>query len=84
MVEVRAFGTHRPDMIKLDIIDNLTDDWTVNDFADFLHYRFQNGDREPRRYWYQYGSLLAKLVRRGWGGGVGRRGRPHAGRRDVP
>ena len=66
MVEVRAFGTHRPDMIKLDIIDNLTDDWTVNDFADFLHYRFQNGDREPRRYWYQYGSLLAKLVRRGW------------------
>lgn len=53
-------------MIKLDIIDNLTDDWTVNDFAGFLHYRFQNGDREPRRYWYQYGSLLAKLVRRGW------------------
>lgn len=53
-------------MIKLDIIDNLTDDWTVNDFAGFLHYRFQNGDREPRRHWYQYGSLLAKLVRRGW------------------
>ena len=53
-------------MIKLDIIDNLTDDWTVNDFADFLHYRFQNGDREPCWYWYQYGSLLAKLVRRGW------------------
>lgn len=53
-------------MIKLDIIDNLTDDWTVNDFAGFLHYRFQNGDREPRQCWYQYGSLLAKLVRRGW------------------
>lgn len=53
-------------MIRLDIVDNLTDDWTVNDFAGFLHYRFQNGDREPRRYWYQYGSLLAKLVRRGW------------------
>lgn len=53
-------------MIKPDIIDNLTDDWTVNDFAGFLHYRFQNGDREPRRDWYQYGSLLAKLVRRGW------------------
>lgn len=53
-------------MIKLGIVDNLTDDWTVNDFAGFLHYRFQNGDREPRRYWYQYGSLLAKLVRRGW------------------
>lgn len=59
-------GTHGPGMIRLDIIDNLTDDWTVNDFAGFLHYRFQNGDREPRRYWYQYGSLLAKLVRRGW------------------
>lgn len=61
-------GTHGPGMIRLDIIDNLTDDWTVNDFAGFLHYRFQNGDREPRRYWYQYGSLLAKLVHRGWAG----------------
>lgn len=59
-------GTHGPGMIKLGIIDNLTDDWTVNDFAGFLHYRFQNGDREPRRYWHQYGSLLAKLVRRRW------------------
>lgn len=59
-------GTHGPGMIKLGIIDNLTDDWTVNDFAGFLHYRFQNGDREPHRHWHQYGSLLAKLVRKGW------------------
>lgn len=47
-------------------INEPTRNWTVDEFADFLHYRFQNGDREPRRYWYQYGSLLAKLVRRGW------------------
>lgn len=47
-------------------INEPTRNWTVDEFADFLHYHFQNGDREPRRYWYQYGSLLAKLVRRGW------------------
>lgn len=47
-------------------INEPTRNWTVDEFAGFLHYRFQNGDREPRRYWYQYGSLLAKLVRRGW------------------
>lgn len=52
--------------MEIEEINEPTRNWTVDEFAGFLHYRFQNGDREPRRYWYQYGSLLAKLVRRGW------------------
>lgn len=47
-------------------INELTRNWTVNEFADFLHYRLQHGDRESIRSWWRSTSLLTKLVRRGW------------------
>ena len=47
-------------------INELTRNWTVDEFADFLHYRLQHGDRESMRGWWRSTSLLTKLVRRGW------------------
>lgn len=47
-------------------INELTHNWTADEFADFLHYLLQHGDHESMRSWWHSTSLLAKLVRRGW------------------
>lgn len=52
--------------VEIKEIDELTRNWTVDEFADFLHYRLQHGDRESMRGWWRSTSLLTKLVRRGW------------------
>ena len=52
--------------VEIKEINELTRNWTVDEFADFLHYRLQHGDRESMRGWWRSTSLLTKLVRRGW------------------
>ena len=42
-------------------INELTRNWTVDEFADFLHYLLQHGDRESIRSWWCSTSLLRKL-----------------------
>lgn len=42
-------------------INELTRNWTADEFADFLHYRLQHGDRESMRGWWRSTSLLRKL-----------------------
>ena len=42
-------------------INEPTRNWTVDEFADFLHYRLQHGDRESIRSWWRSASLLRKL-----------------------
>lgn len=42
-------------------INELTHNWTADEFADFLHYRLQHGDRESIRSWWRSTSLLRKL-----------------------
>lgn len=42
-------------------INEPTRNWTVDEFADFLHYRLQHGDRESIRGWWRSTSLLRKL-----------------------
>lgn len=42
-------------------INELTRNWTADEFADLLHYRFQHGDREPARGWWRGAGLLRKL-----------------------
>lgn len=42
-------------------INEPTHNWTVDEFADFLHYRLQHGDRESIRSWWRSTSLLRKL-----------------------
>lgn len=42
-------------------INELTRNWTVDEFADFLHYLLQHGDRESIHSWWCSTSLLRKL-----------------------
>lgn len=42
-------------------INELTHNWTVDEFADFLHYLLQHGDHESMRGWWRSTSLLRKL-----------------------
>lgn len=47
--------------MEIEEINELTHDWTVDEFADFLHYRLQHGGRESMRSWWRSTSLLRKL-----------------------
>lgn len=49
-------------------INELTHNWTADEFADFLHYRLQHGDRESIRGWWRSTSLLRKLEATGLAG----------------
>ena len=49
-------------------INELTHNWTADEFADFLHYRLQHGDRESIRSWWRSTSLLRKLEATGLAG----------------
>lgn len=49
-------------------INELTRNWTVDEFADFLHYRLQHGDHESMRSWWRSTSLLRKLEATGLAG----------------
>lgn len=42
-------------------INELTHNWTADEFADFLHYLLQHGDRESMCGWWRSTSLLRKL-----------------------
>ena len=42
-------------------INELTHNWTADEFADFLHYRLQHGNHESIRGWWRSTSLLRKL-----------------------
>ena len=42
-------------------INELTHNWTADEFADFLHYLLQHGDHESMRGWWRSTSLLRKL-----------------------
>lgn len=42
-------------------INELTHNWTADEFADFLHYRLQHGDHESIHGWWHSTSLLRKL-----------------------
>lgn len=42
-------------------INELTHNWTADEFADFLHYLLQHGDHESMRGWWCSTSLLRKL-----------------------
>ena len=42
-------------------INELTRNWTADEFADFLHYLLQHGDHESMRGWWRSTSLLRKL-----------------------
>lgn len=47
--------------MEIEEINELTHNWTVDEFADFLHYRLQHGDHESMRGWWRSTSLLRKL-----------------------
>ena len=47
--------------MEIEEINELTHDWTVDEFAGFLHYRLQHGGRESMRGWWRSTSLLRKL-----------------------
>ena len=47
--------------MEIEEINEPTRNWTVDEFADFLHYRLQHGDRESIRSWWRSTSLLRKL-----------------------
>lgn len=42
-------------------INELTHNWTADEFADFLHYLLQHGNHESMRGWWRSTSLLRKL-----------------------
>lgn len=42
-------------------INELTHNWTADEFADFLHYLLQHSDHESMRGWWRSTSLLRKL-----------------------
>lgn len=54
--------------MEIEEINGLTHNWTVDEFADFLHYRLQHGDRESMRSWWRSTSLLRKLEAAGLAG----------------
>lgn len=47
--------------MEIEEINELTHNWTVDEFADFLHYHLQHGGRESMRSWWRSTSLLRKL-----------------------
>lgn len=47
--------------MEIEEINELTHNWTVDEFADFLHYRLQHGGCESMRSWWRSTSLLRKL-----------------------
>lgn len=47
--------------MEIEEINELTHNWTVDEFADFLHYLLQHGDHESMRGWWRSTSLLRKL-----------------------
>ena len=49
-------------------INELTHNWTADEFADFLHYLLQQGDHESMRGWWRSTSLLRKLEAAGLAG----------------
>lgn len=49
-------------------INELTHNWTADEFADFLHYLLQHGDHESMRSWWRSTSLLRKLEATGLAG----------------
>lgn len=49
-------------------INELTHNWTADEFADFLHYLLQHGDHESMRGWWRSTSLLRKLEATGLAG----------------
>lgn len=54
--------------MEIEEINEPTRNWTVDEFADFLHYRLQHGDRESMRGWWRSTSLLRKLEATGLAG----------------
>ena len=54
--------------MEIEEINEPTRNWTVDEFADFLHYRLQHGDRESIRSWWRSTSLLRKLEATGLAG----------------
>lgn len=54
--------------MEIEEINEPTRNWTVDEFADFLHYRLQHGDRESIRGWWRSTSLLRKLEATGLAG----------------
>lgn len=54
--------------MEIEEINEPTRNWTVDEFADFLHYRLQYGDRESIRSWWRSTSLLRKLEATGLAG----------------
>ena len=52
-------------------INELTHNWTADEFADFLHYLLQHGDHESMRGWWRSTSLLRKLEAAGLAGSDG-------------
>lgn len=54
--------------MEIEEINKPTRNWTVDEFADFLHYRLQHGDRESIRGWWRSTSLLRKLEATGLAG----------------
>lgn len=47
--------------MEIEEINEPTRNWTVDEFADFLHYHLQHGGRESIRSWWRSTSLLRKL-----------------------
>lgn len=47
--------------MEIEEINKPTHNWTVDEFADFLHYLLQHGDHESMRGWWRSTSLLRKL-----------------------
>lgn len=54
--------------MEIEEINEPTRNWTVDEFADFLHYLLQHGDRESIRSWWRSTSLLRKLEATGLAG----------------
>lgn len=54
--------------MEIEEINELTHNWTVDEFADFLHYLLQHGNHESMRGWWRSTSLLRKLEATGLAG----------------
>lgn len=54
--------------MEIEEINEPTRNWTVDEFADFLHHLLQHGDRESIRSWWRSTSLLRKLEATGLAG----------------
>ena len=58
-------GTHGRSM-EIKEINELTHNWTADEFADFLHYLLQHGDHESMRSWWRSTSCCANWRRPDW------------------